>query len=612
MPTFEVTIAGKAYEVDAPNAQAAAQAAAQVARGGKPAETASQRKAREDAQMRAEGRFASGKQPQSLTSLVSGEREQHNGPDRAIMGGLSLWFDDEMTATKDAANTFMRNRLGNPQGYTAKEAYNATLEAERGELARYSQDHPVESFAYSMAGGAPWAMIPGTAPIKGASLASNTARVGATGGALGGVSGAGAGTDAESRGKGALAGFGIGLAASAAMQGAGGALTRRAQARRAAPPSPQRQLAAEGVQLTPGQMAGGLAKNAEDLAMRAPILGPAIAGARKRGVESLSTAQGNRALREIGAEVPSNIKPGNETVEYVSTRLGQQYDDAAALVPSAPIDNQFQQSLTAIRSNASELGDDTRAQFDNIIKNRIESRIANGTLDGPAIRQMQKEIGGLAAKFGSSSDAGQQLLGDHLDDVAVALGDLLGRNSPEAAELVRSANAGWRNFVVMRNAAARNIEDGVPTPGQLGMAVKATDKSVGKGATAMKNATMQDLASNAKAVMPDQFGNPGTANAVGLGGLGATALYDPTLALGIGGGLGGASLLYSRPVIEAVNAVYRASKPGEASAALGRLAEMARTEPALIPVYEDLARQFGEQAPPYDRAPEQPISLEGQ
>ena len=59
-------------------------------------------------------------------------------------------------------------------------------------------------------------------------------------------------------------------------------------------------LAEEGVQLTPGQMRGGMARSAEEAGTSLPMLGTAISERRTEGVKGFNRAIVNRALKPIG------------------------------------------------------------------------------------------------------------------------------------------------------------------------------------------------------------------------------------------------------------------------------------------------------------------------
>lgn len=334
-----------------------------------------------------------------------------------------------------------------------------------------------------------------------------------------------------------------------ALGAAGGVL---ATPRRVGPATtPTERLAQEGVKLTPGQRAadipvvGPVIKSTEDLAQRAPILGPSIRGARQRGVESVQLVAANRALQPLGEALPPEIEAGHQATAYVAQRLGDAYDEAAAMVPAVQRDAAFDQALADISQRVQELPTDVGRQFTSILDNRLNGRFAPGaTIAGPQLRDIQSEIGTLAASHGSSPDPAQRALGEMLDDVAEALADSLGRTNPQAAGLIQQANEGYANYVRLRNAGSRANGRGVPSISQMSQAVRMTDRSVGKGNVARGEALMQDLTRDASQVMPDGYGNPGTADAIGLGGLGLTVLTRPEVGIPATLGLSGAAVPY--------------------------------------------------------------------
>lgn len=541
-----------------------------------------------DVQKQEQGRIAEDLR-RGYKSVEAAQRDEDRS--RALINGYSFGFADELRSAGNAFATGVQNLVGKGRGYSAREAYDASQAFEASRRAEYQRQHPVESRANDIGGAVanPLNLVGGEW-ISAARGAPQVARAAAVGGAFGGVAGTGNSAPGQ-RVTGAAAGAGFGAVTGGALQGAGNAFARsgaQAAQRAVVNPTPARVLSREGVQLTPGQMLGGGAKAAEDLAMRAPIVGTAIRGARRRGVESLNRSVANRALQPIGETLPDNITTGNEAVDYVAERIGAQYDRAARLVPSATPDQALTQELAAIRTTAGELPPDIGAQFTRIIENRVTPRLAQ-PLDGQTIRQMQSELGSLASQYRTSADAGQRQLAAHLDQVSEAFGNLMGRTSPEAAAVVARANEGWANYARLRNAASR-ATDGVFTPGQLKGAVRSSDRSVGKGNVARGRALMQDLSNPASAVLPDSFGNPGTADAQSAMGLVGLSVFKPYVGLPTAAGVGLAAGAYSEPAQRLLNAIYRASNPGQARAALGRLAQLAAQNPAVYAAALEEAR----------------------
>lgn len=513
MPKYSVTINGKDFDVTADNPQDAAFAAHQVAGGAQSATPAAP---------------APAKARPGIVQNITGAMANFN---------RGLGIGDELAAGADTVGKLVTGAapLGDIGG-----AYKASLAKQRSIEDGYTAQHPHAAALARGTGMAATAAAP-TAPALQGGRVLNMVR-GATGAAVTGAAYglADRGTALERAKAANLNAFNPLTLALGAGAGALAPAIRAPVQRN----TPAQVLRAEGVPLTPGQRMGGMAKNAEDLAQRAPILGPTIRGARQRGVEGLNVAFANRALEPLGETLPAGIRPGHEATTYVADRLGQAYDDAAALVPQVAPDQAFGQALGQISQRVNELPTDVGAQFTNILANRLESRLTNGPVTGTQLRMIQSEIGNIAAQRGASNDVAQQALGDMLDDVSTELGSLLGRTNPEAGDIVQRANAGWANYVRLRNAASR-AKGGVASPAQLTQAVRMQDRSVGKGNVARGRALGQDLTDAASQVMPDAFGSPGTADAASLMALGGLTLANPPKGLAVGAGLGAASIPYA-------------------------------------------------------------------
>lgn len=344
-----------------------------------------------------------------------------------------------------------------------------------------------------------------------------------------------------------------------------------------------------GVFLTPGQRLGSLAKSVEDLGQRAPILGPAIRSARGRGVASLNRAVANEALAPLGEFVPRNVPTGHASVAHVEKRLGQAYDEAADMVTAAAPDQQFIDGLNGVQRSVSELNPDVAQQFRSIFANRVDPLLAKAQMTGRDIRSVQKQIGKLAADKGSSSDEAQRALGGVLEDLSDELKGLMGRASPEAGELVAKANEGWKRFVRLRTAAAKANADGIFSAGQLSTAVRQADKSVGKGNVAAGRAVLQDISSAASQVMPDGFGNPGTADAVGLGALGMGLVTAPAQTAPVALGLTAAATPYMLMGRKIVDGLPASASQAELRAAQQELSRLAQKDPAVTKLLQKVA-----------------------
>ncbi len=380
----------------------------------------------------------------------------------------------------------------------------------------------------------------------------------------------------------------------ALVGGVSGAVLGRALAPKPVKPPvaarPQNVLRDAGVSLTPGQQMGGFAKNVEDLAMRAPILGPAISGARDRGVESLNRSVALQALAPVGKGIPKTVKPGYDTVRYVDEALGSAYDEAFDMVPTVALDAQLGDDLATIAQRRVDLPESMGGTFERIINDRL-TRLGKPGLSGRDVKQVASEIGDLAAEYRAK---GETTMADMLGDVRQSLGGLVGRNNPEAGALVAKADEGWGIYKMLNSAAGKaDARGGVYTPGQLTTAVRTGARRQGVNMAGKGEGRLQDLSSAAQQVMPDGFGNPGTANALGLGALGVGVITEPTTAITAATGLGAAATPYflmGRKILEELPVNASAD---DLARAQQRLAELASRDPQVAALQREIAARLG-------------------
>lgn len=311
-------------------------------------------------------------------------------------------------------------------------------------------------------------------------------------------------------------------------------------------------LRANGVNLTPGQRMGGMAQSVENLAQRAPILGPAIRGARERGVESMNRAKGNIALDHIDEGVPGNIPAGGGMVDHVQQRLGAQFDRAYAMVPEINVqDPTLLEGLARVERAKWDLAAPVRDQYDAIVAARLQ-RLQGGVASGEVVGGIRSELNTLAGQYLKAADPDQQRLGSMIAELGDELDGAITRANPEAGAILQNARGGYSEYIQLERAST--AANGRPfSPRQLENAVKASDGTVRHGAMGRSNARGQEFANAAQTVMPDSFGNPGTADVAGLGALGLGMLNAPATTSVVAAGLGTVSLPYlamGRKVIE--------------------------------------------------------------
>jgi len=307
---------------------------------------------------------------------------------------------------------------------------------------------------------------------------------------------------------------------------------------------PAQLLLDEGVSLTPGQMAGGVAKQTEDAMASVPLLGHAIQAGQRRSVETFNRAAINRALAPIAQRLPRGINAGHDAIAYAGSKLDQAYD---ALLPKlrAAIDPTFRQELGVVAQLGSNLPAQQKMQLFSIIKNEILDRFTqHGVASGFTAKEIESKLGGMSAMMFRSADYDVRRLGGAVKELQASVRRMVARVNPQERGALQAINRGWANLLRVQRAASNvGARDGVFTPSQLLRAVRALDPSKGKAAFARGHALMQDLADAGQAVLPSSIPDSGTPTRLLWAGLAGGAHFAPEAAIP---GMAAASL-YTSP-----------------------------------------------------------------
>lgn len=271
-----------------------------------------------------------------------------------------------------------------------------------------------------------------------------------------------------------------------------------------------------GVDLSPGQIMGGGWRTIEDALGHLPFIGNNIRAAQGQATTTLNRVALNRALAPIGETLPSHVDVGNDAISYISDRLGQKYKDLLPSAPEVHIDQTFADHVADVYQNGVDgvqLAPVQAARLKGIIKNTLYSRVADdGAITGKNLQAVDSTLGKLSAGYSSGQNTfDDKVLGQAIGNVQTGLRDLFGRANPEASGELSRINEGWANYARLR-AAASNVgaKEGVFSAAQLHSAVKAADKSVGKGDFAKGTALMQDLSRPAYGLLPSTVADSGT------------------------------------------------------------------------------------------------------
>lgn len=293
------------------------------------------------------------------------------------------------------------------------------------------------------------------------------------------------------------------------------------------------QLAAEGVQMTPGQIIGGGARAAESALTSLPVIGPRVSRAIGESIETFNTAAANRALEPIGQKIVSG-PAGRDLIDTVGNIISTRYDDiisrAAPLSPDQQLGNDLASALRA------SLTPEMSSLLQRQVNDKLLSRLASGQISPSEYQIIASDIRKLGQDYSASSTASERQLGQAFKDVRKSLQDWFERVNPNLAPDLKKADEAYANFARVRQAAASpGAVEGVFTPAQLSAAVRSGDTSVARGRFARGKALMQDLSDVGRATLPPTVPDSGTATrgAVGAGlagGFGTGALPPESLA----------------------------------------------------------------------------------
>lgn len=403
----------------------------------------------------------------------------------------------------------------------------------------YAAAHPTTNTVGNIGGN-----VVATAPLAALSPAAATAsalgRIG-TGAAIGAASGAMTPSDPNSQDS--YWDQKLGQAGTGAAFGGGGAALANALGSviKGASGTAQKSLADAGVTMTPGQaLGGGFARN-EDRLTSVPVLGDMIKNAQQRSVQSFNKAVYNDVLSPIGQKYDGPV--GNEAIQAVKTKIGQAYDGALQNMAFRAADPQFQSDISNLAGLAQNLPAQQQQTFMNVLKTQVVGKLSpQGQMDGQTLKGAQSELSRIARGYSGDASFDNRQLGQAVGEIKNAIDASVSRyNAPQDVQALANANAAYAKYVRLRGAAASAgamNNEGIFTAAQLQSAVRAADKSVGKGSTATGNALMQDLSSAGQSVLGSKYPNSGTP--------GRAALMSALSALGGGGaaaaGFGGTAL----------------------------------------------------------------------
>ncbi|OXI24365.1 glucosaminidase domain-containing protein [Burkholderia sp. AU15512] len=331
----------------------------------------------------------------------------------------------------------------------------------------------------------------------------------------------------------------------------------------------QQRMLDSGVTMTPGQILGGGFARTEAKLSSVPFLGDMIKNAQQRTLQDFNRATYNEVLAPIGATYEGPA--GQEAIGAVRNAIRDAYDDSLGRMSFQAADPGFQADILRLTDMAQQLPAAQRQTFMNTLRTQIFGKVGpQGNMDGQTLKGVQEELGDLARGYSGDPSFDNRQLGAAIGEIRSAVENSLARTNPaDAVEGLANANAAYARFARMRAAAASQgamNNEGIFTAAQLQNAVKAGDRSAGKGATAAGNALMQDFSTAAQSVLGSKYPDSGTAGRglmalLAPGSIGAGLATAPLSTLGTLGGIGLGALPYTGPGQRLAQALLTA-RPG--------------------------------------------------
>lgn len=478
--------------------------------------------------------------------------------------------------------------------------YSATREQQNLTKDLLNQTNRGERIAGGLAGFGLSFAAPGAGYIgKGANAAEKAIRAAQVGGGLGALYGAG-GADGGlgERAQAGLEGGALGAVTGGLLQRGGDRLAENIASRaaaRTANPSDARILSNAGVDLTPGQMAGGVLKRIEDGLTAVPFMGDAIKSAQRRGLETFNDAAITDTLAQIGAEP---TRRGRGRMQDASQAFSQSYDEALNPIAEIPRPEGYTEALTRIADDAA-LPPNLRRNLRSLISNTVGR--ADEAIDGQTWKRIDSELSAdiRAADRAAANAPEQRLLRDKLNEVRGLWSERLGAVSPEALAAVRNVDDAYATFKIIQKATSDVASAGRGAEASPATMNRAVRQAAGENRYSRGEGRLQGLTDAAMTVLPSSVPDSGTPfrsilTAGGIGG-GAAVLGNPVgqalaglSALGAGAG----AAAYSSPVQRAINSAYRAiGREGTTEQALSLL-DVVHQNPAVVPLYMQLLERL--------------------
>jgi hypothetical protein len=253
-------------------------------------------------------------------------------------------------------------------------------------------------------------------------------------------------------------------------------------------------LANAGVDLTPAQAGGNVAKSLTAIGQKMPIVGGMLDEQRRAAMDSFTPAVLNQVLQPIGASVGKDLS-GHDAFQAAHTAVSDFYDDLMPRLQYTP-SNDFLDGLSGIEGKVPL---SQRGNFNLRI-----APLFTDSLSGDALKTVDSDLPTYSRRYINATSNPEAVdLGYAINDVRQLLHGRLAEVNPDAAADLKSANRAAAMLRVADDAVSPTSE-GKVTPGRI---LSATSKNSTDSQFAQGKALLQPFAETAQRVMGSGSGS---------------------------------------------------------------------------------------------------------
>jgi hypothetical protein len=249
-------------------------------------------------------------------------------------------------------------------------------------------------------------------------------------------------------------------------------------------------LANAGVDLTPAQAGGNVAKSLTAIGQKMPIVGGMLDEQRRSAMDSFTPAVLNQVLQPIGASVGKDLG-GHDAFQAAHTAVSDFYDDLMPRLQYTP-SNDFLDGLSGIEGKVPL---SQRGNFNLRI-----APLFTDSLSGDALKTVDSDLATYSRRY---INARGSRSGYAINDARQLLHGRLAEVNPDAAADLKSANRAAAMLRVADDAVSPTSE-GKVTPGRI---LSATSKNSTDSQFAQGKALLQPFAETAQRVMGSGSGS---------------------------------------------------------------------------------------------------------